>query len=99
MPEPSHIRYTPQEGLCARTGLNIRRDSPERLLSYFESDLGSIHPDLCSILKKDRDRPFCHTRTITPAMRVALQQLLNCHFSQAFKKEFGTSPSCCLGRS
>jgi AraC-like DNA-binding protein len=62
--------------------------SPERLLSYFESDLGSIHPDLCSILEKDRDRPFCHIRTITPAMRVALQQLLNCPFSGVTRKLF-----------
>jgi AraC-like DNA-binding protein len=77
---------------CLSAGLSLRHVgiiiSPERLLSYFESDLDSIHPDLCSILEKDRDRPFCHIRTITPAMRVALQQLLNCPFGGMTRKLF-----------
>jgi AraC-like DNA-binding protein len=62
--------------------------SPERLFSYFDSDPGSIHPDLRNVLEKDRARPFCHVETITPAMYAALQQLLNCTFGGVTRKLF-----------
>ena len=62
--------------------------SPERLRSYFESDLRSIHPVLRDILEKERDDLFCHIRTITPAMRTALQQIINCPFHGMTRKLF-----------
>lgn len=62
--------------------------SPERLRAYFESDLGAIHPVLRNILEQKRDDPLCHIQTITPAMRAALQQLLNCPFGGMTRKLF-----------
>lgn len=62
--------------------------SPEQLRSYFESDLRSVHPVLRAILEKKQDDLFYHIRTITPAMRVALQQLLNCPFGGMTRKLF-----------
>jgi AraC-like DNA-binding protein len=61
---------------------------PERLRSYFESDLRSIHPVLRAILEQKRDDLFYHIRAITPAMRMALQQLLNCPFGGMTRKLF-----------
>jgi AraC-like DNA-binding protein len=62
--------------------------SPERLRSYFESDLRSIHPVLCNILEKKQEDLFCHIQAITPAMRAALQQLIGCPFSGMPRKLF-----------
>ncbi|MGD9211075.1 MAG: AraC family transcriptional regulator [Desulfobacteraceae bacterium] len=62
--------------------------SPERLQSYFESDMRSIHPALRNILEKRQDERFCHIQVITPAMQIALQQLLNCPFVGMTRKLF-----------
>ncbi len=62
--------------------------SPERLHAYFDSDLNSIHSDLRNILEGKRNNLFCNIQAITPAMRVALQQLLNCPFGGLNRKLF-----------
>lgn len=62
--------------------------SPERLHAYFDADLNSIHPDLRNILEEKRDSLFCNIQAITPVMRVALQQLLNCPFGGPNRKLF-----------
>ena len=61
---------------------------PEQLRAYFESDLPSIHPALRNILEKKQDNLFCHIQAITPATRIALQQLLSCPFGGIPRKLF-----------
>lgn len=62
--------------------------SPERLRSYFESDLNAIHPVLRGILEEKRNDLYYHLHTITPAMRFALGQLLDCPFGGMARKLF-----------
>ncbi|BBO85433.1 AraC family transcriptional regulator [Desulfosarcina ovata subsp. sediminis] len=62
--------------------------SPERLRSYFESDLNAIHPKLRRILEEKQNDLFCRFHTITPAMHAALEQLLDCPFSGMTRKLF-----------
>ena len=62
--------------------------SPERLFSYLASDPESIHPDLRGILEKKQNDLFCRIHAITPAMRLALEQLINCPFSGITRRLF-----------
>ena len=52
--------------------------SPERLRSYFDTDMGSINPAIRKILENKNKDPFYRIQTITPAMRGALLQMLKC---------------------
>ncbi len=62
--------------------------SPDRLRSYFDTDMGSIHQDMRKILENKNKDPFYRIRTITPAMREALLQMLKCPFKGISRKLF-----------
>ncbi len=62
--------------------------SPDRLRSYLESDMNAIHPVLRSILEEKQNNQFFQIRTITPAMRNALEQLLDCPYGGLTRKLF-----------
>lgn len=62
--------------------------SPERLRSYFESDLHAMPPLLRDIMEEKQSRLFCLQRRITPGVGASLQQLLNCPFGGVTRKLF-----------
>lgn len=62
--------------------------SPERLRSYYESDMNAIPPILRNILAERRNNLFCRSQAITPAMRLALKQILHCPFGGMTRKLF-----------
>jgi AraC-like DNA-binding protein len=62
--------------------------TPERLLSYFESDPDAVPPIFRSIFEEKQNDMVYQCGTITPAMRSALEQLLDCPFCGITRKFF-----------
>jgi AraC-like DNA-binding protein len=62
--------------------------TPERLRSYFESDPDAIPPIFREILAEKQNDPIYQLQTITPAMRSALEQLIDCPFRGITRKFF-----------
>ena len=93
-PGKQGVSYCPDSnGIgCLSTDIPFRQlgitISPERLRTYFESHLRSLHPFMRDILMQKRNDLFCHIQTITPGMHVALLQLLNCPFGGMPRKLF-----------
>lgn len=85
LPDPNGIGYFHAGQVLRQVGIEI---SPKRLLSYCGSDPGSMIPGLCNIMGGKENDLFCNIQIITPAMRMALQQLLNCPFAGVTRKLF-----------
>ncbi len=84
-PDPNGTGWMRMDVPHRQVGIVI---SPERLRSYFESDLNALHPMLQSILEEKQHNLFCKIHSIIPAMHSALTQLLDCPYTGISRKLF-----------
>ncbi|MBD1842680.1 hypothetical protein H6F89_04500 [Cyanobacteria bacterium FACHB-63] len=61
---------------------------PERLQSLIGDQLEILPFELQQMLARDEALPFSPVRTITPAMHLALQQMLNCPYQGVIKQMY-----------
>lgn len=67
--------------------------SPERLFSYFEDDIALLPPVVRQIVEKKGEDIFLRIKNITPAMYVALRQIVDCPYRGVTRKLFFESRS------
>lgn len=67
--------------------------SPERLFYYFEDDMALLPSVVRRIVEKKGDEIFLRIKDITPAMHVALRQIVDCPYRGVTRKLFFESRS------
>ncbi len=67
--------------------------SPEVFFSYFKDDIGLLPPVLQEVFKEQGDSIFRKIRGITPAMHIALRQIVDCPYNGVARKLFLESRS------
>jgi AraC family transcriptional regulator, transcriptional activator of the genes for pyochelin and ferripyochelin receptors len=66
---------------------------PERLQTLISDQLDVLPTELQRMLARDESLPFSPVRTITPAMQLALQQMLDCPYQGVIKQMYLESKS------
>lgn len=66
---------------------------PERLQTLISNQLDVLPTELKRMLARDESLPFSPVRTITPAMQLALQQMLDCPYHGVIKQMYLESKS------
>ncbi|MBD0386802.1 MAG: helix-turn-helix transcriptional regulator [Nostoc sp. C3-bin3] len=66
--------------------VDIHTESPELIHSFIPGGLNSISPQILKSVIKTSQEPYFQVDHTTPEMRVALEQIINCHFTGLTKK-------------
>ncbi|WP_238393267.1 hypothetical protein [Myxacorys almedinensis] len=77
------------EGLAYATTIEVDIHlQPEQLQAFIGDQLDVLPSEVQRMLARDEALPFSPVRTITPAMRLALQQMLDCPYQGVIKQMY-----------